>query len=134
MRRRPLLAALVLAALVLAALALVVAGCGGSKTYTLEKTRACLEQTPGLLVRAKVDFVASTALGGAVNVRFRKNQATLAFGLDRDETERIVRAYQRFHGKNIGLADVLRPERNVVTLWAAHPSDANLTTIRDCLK
>lgn len=129
MRRRTLFAALVLSGLVLLA-----AGCGGKSTLTLEKTRACLEKQKGIVVRAKVDFVASTALGGAVNVKFPKNQVTIAFGLDRNEAARIVAAYRRFKGKNIGLPDVLRPERNAVTLWAVHPRDDDLKTIHDCLK
>ena len=125
-----------IAASVLAGAALLVAGCGGQKEYTLEKTRPCLEGTPGIEVRSKVDFVASTALGGAVNVRFprTKNQVTISFGLDRDEAGRIVKAYQRFRGKNIGLADVLRPDRNAVLLWAIHPSDGDIKAVGDCLR
>jgi hypothetical protein len=114
--------------------ALFVTGCGGTTTYQADKTRACLAQQPGLKLRNKVDFVASTALGGAFNVKLPGNQVTLAFGEDRKEAERIVRAYQRFRGKNIGLPDVLRPTHNVVALWEAHPSDTALQTIQDCLK
>jgi hypothetical protein len=113
---------------------LLVAGCGGTTTYDADKTRACLAEQPGVKVRNKVDFVASTALGGAFNVKLLGNQVTLAFGEDRKEAERIVRAYQRFRGKNIGLPDVLRPTQNVVALWEAHPSDTALQTIQDCLK
>jgi hypothetical protein len=115
-------------------LAFVAAGCGGTKSYDAEKTRACLSGQPGVHVRNKVDFVASTALGGAFNVKLPGNQVTLAFAQDRKEAERIVRAYQRFRGKNIGLTDVLRPTHNVVALWQAHPSDAAIQTIQDCLK
>ena len=114
--------------------ALLAAGCGGAKTYDAEKTRSCLAHQPGIKIRNKVDFVASTALGGAFNVKLLGNQATLAFGEDRSEAERIVRAYRRFRGKNIGLTDVLRPKNNVVILWEAHPSDTALETIQDCLK
>jgi hypothetical protein len=113
---------------------LVVAGCGGTKSYDADKTRACLADQSGVQVRNKVDFVASTALGGAFNVKLPGNQVTLSFAEDRNEAERIVRAYQRFRGKNIGLTDVLRPTHNVVALWEAHPSDAALQTIQDCLK
>ena len=126
--RRPLLLAAVLVG------TLAVAGCGGTTTYEVDKTRACLVGQPGVKVRNKVDFVASTALGGAFNVKLLGNQVTLAFGEDRKEAERIVRAYQRFRGKNIGLPDVLRPSHNVVALWEAHPSDTALQTIQDCLK
>jgi hypothetical protein len=111
-----------------------VAGCGGTSNYHADKSRACLAKQPGVKVRNKVDFVASTALGGAFNVKLAGNQVTLAFAQDRQEAQRIVRAYQRFRGKNIGLPDVLRPTKNVVALWQAHPSDAALQTIQDCLK
>ena len=113
---------------------LVVAGCGGTKSYDAEKTRSCLADQPGVKLTNKVDFVASTALGGAFNAKLLGNQVTLAFAEDRKEAERIVRAYQRFRGKNIGLTDVLRPSHNVVALWEAHPSDTALQTIEDCLK
>lgn len=116
------------------AIGALAAGCGSSGSYSLEKTRGCLEQQPGVNVRAKVDFVASTALGGALNAAFPKNQVTISFGLDRDEAQRLVLAYRRFRGKNIGLADVLRPERNAVMLWALHPTEDDLKTVRDCLK
>jgi hypothetical protein len=112
----------------------VLAACGGEKTYTLAKTRACLVGEPGLLVRRKVDFVASTALGGAVNVKLAHNQVTISFGRDGDEAHRLATAYRRFRGRNIGIADVLRPKRNAVLLWQAHPADEDLATIDRCLK
>ena len=80
------------------------------------------------------DFVPNTAGGGTFRVRFPGNQVTLAFGDDRDEAERIVRGYQRFAGKNIGLTDVLSAKRNAVILWALHPKDDHLATIEGCLK
>jgi hypothetical protein len=112
----------------------VLAGCGGTKSYDAEKTRACLADQSGVQVRNKVDFVASTALGGAFNVKLPGNQVTLSFAEDRKEAQRIVRAYERFRGKNIGLTDVLRPNHNVILLWEKHPSDAAVQTIQDCLK
>ena len=45
-------------------LILVVAGCGSSKSYTLVDTRACLESR-GVKIGGPLDFVASTATGGA---------------------------------------------------------------------
>jgi hypothetical protein len=115
-------------------LAVVVAGCGGTKTFSVEKSRACL------LARGKVvtappssDLVASAAEGGAFSVRFGRNLVTLSFGTDRDGAERIVRAYQRFRGANIGLLDVLKADHNAVMLWAFHPEDADVTVIEGCL-
>jgi hypothetical protein len=125
---------LLLLGAVLVAATLVVAGCGGTKTYDADKTRACLADQQGVQVRNKVDFVASTALGGAFNVKLPGNQVTLAFADDREEAQRLVRGYQQAAGKNIGLTDVLRPTHNVVILWEKHPSDAAVQTIQDCLK
>ena len=113
---------------------MLVAVFGSSSTYDVEKTRACLRKQPRVRVSNKVDFIASNALGGAISVRLLRNEVTLSFAQDRQEAERIVRAYQRFKGRNIGLEDVLRPTGNVVALWAAHPTDTALQTIHDCLK
>lgn len=114
---------------------LLAAACGGSsKPYTLASTRKCLAKRPDLALRHHVDFVASTALGGAVTVKLAENQVTISFALDDSEAARIATAYRRFRGANIGIEDVLRPQRNAVLLWEAHPSDADLSTIEHCLK
>jgi hypothetical protein len=113
----------------------LVAGCGGgTKIYSAEKSRACLA-AKGRVVTGppSSDLVATTAEGGSFTVRFGKNLVTVSFGDDRDGAERIVRAYQRFHGKNIGLLDVLSAQHNAVLLWALHPEDTDLKTIEDCL-
>jgi hypothetical protein len=123
-----------LLAVVLIASLLAAAGCGSPASYDIDKTRGCLLEQTGVTVGGKVDFVASNALGGAIRVKLLGNQVTLSFADDRAEAERIVRAYQRFRGANIGLEDVLRPVGNVVALWVAHPSDTALQTIRNCLK
>ena len=114
---------------------MLVAGCGGTKTYSAAATRSCLEKA-GVDVRSvpRDDFVASTAEGGAFTAHFRDDLVTVSFGLDRKGAEGIVRGYQRFRGKNIGLKDVLRPKQNAVMLWALHPPDAYLQTIEACLK
>ena len=115
---------------------LVVAGCGGgTKVYTADATRACLQKAGVDVVPVpKDDFIASSAEGGAFTARFRDNKVTISFGLDRAGAGRIVHAYDHFKGSNIGLEDVLRPKHNAVMLWALHPPDAYLTTIEDCLK
>src|SRR2546425_12742736 len=100
-----------LLAAVLAGALVVVAGCGSPGAYDVDKTRACLVGQPRVVVRNKVDFVASNALGGAISVTLPgnetvpRNEVTLSFADDRAEAERIVRAYQRFKGPNIGLED-----------------------------
>jgi hypothetical protein len=121
--------------LLLSGVLLLASGCGGTATYSEDETRSCLEDANVAVTSPpKGDFVASTAEGGAFTARFRDNLVTVSFGLDRDGAERIVRGYQRFRGKNIGLEDVLRPKRNAVMLWALHPADAYLQTIEACLK
>jgi hypothetical protein len=112
----------------------LLAACGGgSKTHSEAPTRACLAKDSRVELSNNVDFVASAATGGAFNVRFPTNQVTIVFGEDRKEAGRVVNAYKRFKGENIGLEDVLRVEGNVVMLWGAHPNDDDLETIYDCL-
>ena len=116
-------------------LAVLVAGCGGgTKIFSEEKSRACLVAKGKVVTDPpRSDLVASAAEGGAYSVRFGKNLVIVSFGADRDGAERIVRAYQRFRGKNIGLLDVLRADHNAVLLWAIHPEDADVKVIEDCL-
>ena len=116
-------------------LGLAVAGCGGStKTYSAAKTRACLVQHGRVVTDVPAsDLVAAAAEGGSFAVRFGTNIAIISFGNDRDGAERVVRAYERFRGKNIGLLDVLHVERNAVILWAVHPLDQHVRAIEDCL-
>ena len=122
-------------AVVLAGSAFVLAGCGGTTTYSEADSRSCLQKA-GVSVQSapRADFVASSAEGGSFTARVPGNKVTISFGLDRNGAERIVRGYQRFRGKNIGLEDVLKPKHNAVMLWALHPSDADLGTIEACLK
>jgi ABC-type glycerol-3-phosphate transport system substrate-binding protein len=129
MPRRGALLLLVLAA------ALGAAGCGGgSKTYSAAKTRACLVKSGRVVTNPPAsDLVASAAEGGSFAVHFGTNTAIVSFGTDRDGAERIVRAYQRFRGKNIGLLDVLHAYGNAVVLWAIHPLDDHVNAIEDCL-
>src|SRR5216117_4033964 len=129
MRRRGVLLPLVLV------VALVLAGCGGAtKTYSAAKSRACLVKNGRVVTDApSSDLVASAAEAGSFAVHFGTNTAIVSFGTDRDGAERIVRAYQRFRGKNIGLLDVLHAERNAVILWAIHPFDDYVRAIENCL-
>jgi hypothetical protein len=119
-----------------ASVALAAVGCGGKKTYSLESTRACLVED-GLkpVAPRRRDVVAQSAPGGALRVVFdRHNEVTISFGADEPEAQRLVLGYQRFAGKNIGLADVLRPQRNAVLLWEAHPDDQDAARVGSCLR
>ena len=121
---------------VAAAAAVSASGCGGTARYTVAATRECLREQPGLRVRRAPtdDFIASTALGGAMNVRFPDNQVTLTFGDDADEAFRLAQAYRRFRGPNIGIESALEEVKNVVLLWGITPAPGYRQTIHDCLK
>jgi hypothetical protein len=124
------------AAVAVAVLALLaVAGCGGSSAYSLARSRSCLQKS-GVDIAGvpRANFVASSAEGGSYTARFSDNQVTVSFAIDRTRAEALVRGYQRFRGKNIGLEDVLKVKGNAVMLWTLHPADAHLETIEGCLK
>ena len=128
MRRLGLALAVLLAVLLLA-------GCGGSTSYTLSKTKACLLQR-GVKLGGKLDFVASTATGGAFVANLGDNSVKIVFGQSTADGQQIEDAYQRFAFKNVqaGLPDVLRRYNNVVTLWHQHPSDSDLALVVGCLR
>jgi hypothetical protein len=117
------------------ALAVGAAGCGGSSSYTAADTRACLVAR-GVQVGGKLDFVASTATGGAFAARLGNNSVKLVFGETEKDAEQIQLAYENFAFPNVrpGLPDVLRRERNAVMLWQQHPEDADLSLVVGCLK
>ncbi len=119
------------------ALLLVAAACGkaGARIYTRAATSACLTKagfapTP---VATNVDFVATSATGGAFTVRLTDNRVTVSFGATQADADNIDDAYHRFRSANVGIDDVLRRDQNAVMLWHIHPSDADLATITDCL-
>ena len=119
------------------AVALALGGCGGGDAqpsqYELEATRTCLERADVEVTSRNLDFVASTALGGAVRARFEDNSVTLAFGESPDDAQRIARAYENFAGPRIPIEDVLVRDRNVVMLWEARPAGDELARVEDCL-
>jgi hypothetical protein len=120
-----------------AVLALALAGCGGPPEHSLEKTRSCLEQAGARVTPATGDFVASTASVGSFRAYLhgkKGNFVTMSFGSDADEANDTALGYQRFHGRNIGLSDILFLDRNVTMLWKDHPSDADSTLVSGCLK
>ena len=79
-------------AALLLALVVLAAGCGGTKRYSLAKTRACLAQK-GARINGKLDFVASTATGGAFRALLRPNFVTIAFGNSENDAKQLERRW-----------------------------------------
>jgi hypothetical protein len=116
-------------------LAFALAACGPAKepTYSVEKTKSCLADK-GAKIGGPLDFVASTATGGAFHVKLPTNELTIAFGENPGDGEQIEKAYVRFHARNVGIADVLKRYSNAVLLWKNHPEQSDLDTVTSCLK
>ena len=117
------------------ALLLALAACGGSGSnlYSLQKTQSCLS-AKHIRLGGTLDFVATTATGGALRAHLPGEFVTIAFGATTADADNIDQAYRSFHASNVGIDDVLREDRNAVLLWNLHPADANVATIAACLK
>jgi len=116
------------------AAAVLLAGCGkNTPSYSLGKTSDCLTGK-GVRLGGPLDFVATTATGGAVRAHLPHNALTLVFGLTPSDADNIDAAYRRFHASNVGIDDVLRQQNNAVMLWQAHPADDDLALVTGCLK
>ena len=116
-------------------LGFVVAGCGSSKDYSLADTRACLEAR-GVQIGGDLDFVASTATGGAFVAKLGDNSVKVVFGETESDAEQIELAYDHFAFENVkaDLPDVLRRYKNTVTLWHEHPQESDLALVTGCLE
>lgn len=119
----------------LVASCLLAVSCGGSSHHlaTLTKTRACLVKA-GVRFGGQLDFVASTANGGALKARLPDNDVTIVFGDTVENADAINHFYHQVRGRNIGIDDVLKQQGNVVMLWHTHPSDADIARVTGCLK
>ena len=123
------------------ALGALVSGCGGSGSdeptkYLLPPTRQCLLREEGVKVdRKNVDFVATTALGGAMRVRVSAtNFVVMAFGDNDAEARRIEQAYREFAGRSIAIDDVLERKKNLVLVWNAPPAGEEDDAVLGCLQ
>jgi hypothetical protein len=118
-----------------AVFAAIAAGCGASSPhiYSLGKTTACLKTKP-VRLGGQLDFVASTATGGAVKIHTSDNFLTLVFGKTVDDANNIADAYRRFAANNVGINDVLNQNQNAVMLWHTHSSQPDLDLVTGCLK
>lgn len=123
----------VAAVLLLVASILVACGDQSGKLYSLDKTRSCLTEK-NVRLGGPLDFVATTATGGALKAHPSSNFVTVVFGETVSDADNINDIYHRVAGKNVGIEDVLRQQKNVVMLWHEHPSNDDLATITGCLK
>ena len=118
------------------AVALLAAACGppSPKVYSETRSRACV-RAKGVRVTLPPasDFVATTALGGAFTAHLHRNFVTVSFGSTIDNAKSLVEVYGSVHARNVGLSDVLRTQGNAVMLWHAHPKDADLSLVQNCL-
>jgi hypothetical protein len=122
-------------AVIAAVCAFLLAGCGGSSLYTVDKTRGCLA-SEAAHIGGKLDFVASTATGGAFIATLTDNSVTVVFGAKKSDASDIAVAYQRFAFPNVrsNIKDVLQRYGNAVLLWHMHPGSADLALVTGCLK
>jgi hypothetical protein len=118
-------------------LAVAAAGCGGSKSYSLDDTRSCLADRGVKLGDVpSADIVGSSATGGSFDASLGDNSVKVVFGETEDDAEQIQGAYERFAFANVkaGLADVLRRDKNAVMLWQKLPQDSDLALGTGCLR
>jgi hypothetical protein len=121
----------------LAAAALLTSCMGDDPTapYRLEPTRECLEESDLRVGNPPPsDFVATTATGGALGVRFADIRLTLVFGDSEAEAGRLDEAYRRFAPRRLPIDDVLKRNRNVVELWEFSPTIDHQDTLNRCLR
>jgi hypothetical protein len=124
-----------LLALLALVLVLGATACGEQteKLYSLAKTRSCLADD-GVRLGGKLDFVATTATGGALKAHLGSNFVTVVFGETVADADNINQAYHTFREQNVGIEDVLRQQSNAVMLWHEHPSDAATSRVTGCLR
>ena len=118
-------------------IAFAVAGCGGgSKSFSLDETKGCLQDRGAEIGSDPTDVVAQAATGGAFVATLGDNSVKVVFGETVGDAEQIALAYDHFATANVkpGLPDVLRRYDNAVTLWHEHPQDSDLALVTGCLK
>lgn len=120
------------------AVAVLVAGCGGggTKAFTAEKTKACLEKQGVAIVPVDEanDFVATSALAGSLGAKLALNRVTISFGRDTAEGVVIAQAYAKYGSANVAIDQVLSRHGNAVLLWAGAPTVQDSKVVVGCLK
>ena len=120
-----------------AAAALAASGCGGEdepEFFRLQPTIECLRSDDVPATTNHRDFVAGTALGGALRAQLGLNEVVIAFGNTRREAAGLEDAYERFGTDRPGVQDRVFRARNVVLVWAGTPSPDELDRVTGCLE
>ena len=125
-----------LATLSVAVTVVLAAGCGGTKHYSLEATRACLSAEPGVVVRPvpPSDVIAQNAIAGATNVKVGDHQVTVVFSDPAEQADNVAKGYRRQRGEDIGLESALETIENVVLVWGVTPQGPDKALVHGCLK
>src|SRR5262249_33154502 len=99
------------------------------------KTSNCLK-SENARVGGPLDFVATTATGGAFVARLSDNWVTVSFGAKENDAKGIQIAYQRLAAPDVAgdINDVLSRSRTAVLLWHQHPATADLALVTGCLE
>ena len=124
-------------AAVAAGAALAVAGCGGEDeptVFRLQPTLECLRDDDIPATTERLDFVATTAAGGALRAPLGLNEFVIVFGNNRREAVALEDAYERFGKERPGVQDRLVRVRNIVMVWAGPPSPEELERVSGCLE
>ena len=122
---------------------LCLAGCGPPKArtpghYTLKPTAACLRKA-GLKVAVNppsLDFVTSSAPGGALASARDGKVFNIAFGNSQDDANILVAGYRRSASNKLErrrLRSLLDLEGNAVVYWHTEPTASEAEAVRGCL-
>ena len=98
-------------------------------------TSACL-LARGVRIGGRLDFLASSATGGAFVAHLGGNVVTVAFGETTADSQSLEAAYRRFASPRMRprLAVLLRRYDNVVTVWNDTPRTTSVDLVAGCLR
>jgi hypothetical protein len=118
----------------------VVAACGAdvSAPYSAKATAPCLAKQGWRVSRraADVGIIGSTAARGGLRVWVAKrNQLTIAFGVNGRDAVQLAKAYRRLAPERVRrhIRDILDRQRNATLVWTVAPTALDLQTVERCL-
>jgi hypothetical protein len=107
----------------------------GLPIYTATATAACLKGRYGVATRSDTGAIPMRAEAGAFRAIIQGNTVQVSFGTNDAVAELALKTLGR-GSRNVlpGLPERLRIYDNVLTLWRATPTDAELGRIVSCLR